>query len=162
MVILLLQPAQIMQFLSTVPEQSIIVAHLGVNGALNASGTLQGDYGIDDLTPSKFKLIALGHFHRPQLFTKNMFYVGATVQQSFSDEIPSNELNGFYIQSIFHLRYLFPFVVLAPHSRGNRLQSKIPFSKPDYRYDYSILSYYRNFLQCFRVLHHSLQQHICL
>ena len=89
--------SQIMQFLSTVPEQSIIVAHLGVNGALNTSGTLQGDYGIEDLTPSKFKIIALGHFHRPQLLAKNMFYVGATVQQSFSDEIPPNELNGFYV-----------------------------------------------------------------
>lgn len=69
---------------------NILAGHLGVEGSLvgKHSHRLEGAFNVNDLYPSSFDYVALGHYHRRQFLGNltNTFYVGNTIQASFSDE----------------------------------------------------------------------------
>ncbi|ADJ53150.1 recombination exonuclease [Brochothrix phage BtpYZU04] len=71
-------------------DGDILLAHIGVDGSTTGrySHTLEGAFSVNDLRPKDFKYVALGHYHKRQFLgpTRNVFYVGNTVQTSFSDE----------------------------------------------------------------------------
>ena len=81
-------------------SKSILLAHLGVSGAVVGSGmyVMTDEYTLDDLKASKWKYVVLGHYHRPQKLLENAFYCGTPVQNSFNDELPGKDgYNGFYV-----------------------------------------------------------------
>jgi DNA repair exonuclease SbcCD nuclease subunit len=67
---------------------SILVGHLGVDGSSvgKYNHRLEGAFTLDDLHTDKFDFVALGHYHKRQFLNDNTFYVGNTIQTSFSDE----------------------------------------------------------------------------
>lgn len=69
---------------------SILTAHVGVEGSEvgRHSHRLEGAFTVQDLRPDVFDFVILGHYHKRQFLggTDNMFYVGNTIQSSFSDE----------------------------------------------------------------------------
>lgn len=69
---------------------NILLGHLGVDGSLAGQHThrLEGEFQIKDLYPKEFDFVALGHYHKRQFLggTNNAFYVGNTIQTTFSDE----------------------------------------------------------------------------
>ena len=69
---------------------SVLVAHLGVDGSETGrySHRLEGAFKIGDLFPDVFTYVVLGHYHKRQFLggLDNIFYVGNTIQTSFSDE----------------------------------------------------------------------------
>lgn len=70
-------------------EPSILMAHLGVDGSqTSVSHRLGGAFTLGDLYLDVFDIVALGHYHHRQFLgdTDNAFYVGNTIQESFSDE----------------------------------------------------------------------------
>lgn len=70
-------------------DPSILMAHLGVDGSqTSVSHRLGGAFTLGDLYPDVFDIVALGHYHHRQFLgdTDNVFYVGNTIQESFSDE----------------------------------------------------------------------------
>lgn len=71
-------------------EPSILVAHIGVEGSEvgKHSHRLAGAFGLADLYPDSFDYVALGHYHKRQYIggTSNTFYIGNSIQNSFSDE----------------------------------------------------------------------------
>jgi DNA repair exonuclease SbcCD nuclease subunit len=77
-------------------ESPILLGHCGVSGALVGSGSypMADAFTIEDLKPDFFKYVVLAHFHKRQMLTENMYYNGAPIQHSFSDE---GEDKGFYI-----------------------------------------------------------------
>lgn len=76
---------------------NILCAHIGVAGSTTGqySHTLDGAFSVGDLYPDKFDIVTLGHYHKSQFLggLKNVFYVGNTLQTSFSDE---GMTKGFY------------------------------------------------------------------
>ncbi|QIA28527.1 recombination exonuclease [Phage f2b1] len=71
-------------------EPTILAAHVGVDGSETGkySHRLEGAFKIGDLHPNVFSYVALGHYHKRQFLAglHNTFYVGNTIQTSFSDE----------------------------------------------------------------------------
>lgn len=81
-------------------SQSILMAHLGVTGAVVGSGSsvMRDEYSLDDLMADKWKYVILGHYHRPQTLSRNTFYCGTPVQNTFNDEVPGKDgYNGFFV-----------------------------------------------------------------
>ena len=78
-------------------ENNILLTHLGVTGGVVGSGmySLTDEYTIEDLHSDKWKYVVLGHYHRPQLLSANTFYCGTPIQNSFNDELPISEHNGY-------------------------------------------------------------------
>ena len=72
-------------------DNSVLVAHLGVNGANMNGITSKSKFMPNDFHPDVFNLIYLGHYHYRQFIKskqttyKNMFYGGSLFQNSFSD-----------------------------------------------------------------------------
>ena len=99
------------------PEQTILMAHLGVTGGVTGSGmyVMSDEYSLSELTRVKWKYIVLGHYHRPQLLSKRAFYCGTPVQNTFNDEIKGeNGYNGFFVVDTCK-RYDITFVpIIAP------------------------------------------------
>lgn len=79
-------------------KQPLLLAHLGVSGGLvgKSNYAMADAFSVEDLRPDVFKYIMLGHFHRRQFLGgyKHVFYTGAPLQHSFSDE---GEKKGFYV-----------------------------------------------------------------
>lgn len=71
-------------------EPSILMAHIGVDGSETgqSSHRLGGAFNIEELYPDVFDYVTLGHYHKRQFLggRDNVFYVGNTIQESFSDE----------------------------------------------------------------------------
>ncbi|AMQ66625.1 recombination exonuclease [Bacillus phage Shbh1] len=69
---------------------SILVAHVGVDGSEvgRYSHRLEGAFTVNDMCPDVFDYVCLGHYHKRQFLgdRDNVFYVGNTIQTSFSDE----------------------------------------------------------------------------
>lgn len=71
-------------------KYNYLVAHVGVSGAVTGktSHRLEGAFGSEDLYPTEFDAVILGHYHKRQFIGGhlNMFYCGSTMQNLFSDE----------------------------------------------------------------------------
>lgn len=69
---------------------NILTGHLGVDGSEvgRYNHRLEGAFTVGDLRPDVFDYVPLGHYHKRQFLggTGNTFYVGNTIQTSFSDE----------------------------------------------------------------------------
>lgn len=67
---------------------TILMAHLGVEGALGAGKSkLDGAFTVGDLmSDTNYSLTLLGHYHKQQYFLNNSLYVGNPVAQDFGDE----------------------------------------------------------------------------
>ena len=83
-------------------RDAILLMHCGVTGGAVGSGMhlITDDYSLDDLYWDKWKYVVLGHYHRPQLLSHNVFYCGTLVQNTFNDELPDEEnggYNGFFV-----------------------------------------------------------------
>ena len=83
-------------------KQSILLMHCGITGGAVGSGMhlMTDDFSLEELRGNKWKYVVLGHYHQPQMLSKNAFYCGTPVQNSFSDELPDNEIggyNGFFV-----------------------------------------------------------------
>ncbi len=90
---------------------TILIAHLGINGAFVGKSNYanQDEYSTLDLQYNKFKYVVLGHYHKPQLLEYNTFYTGAPIQHNFNDE---GDERGFWILDT-NKRYDMEFVPLA-------------------------------------------------
>lgn len=68
-------------------KATFLLAHLGVEGSYGAGiSKLDGPFSTGDLlVPSNYELALLGHYHRRQQVSKNVYYVGNPVAQNFSD-----------------------------------------------------------------------------
>ena len=69
-------------------DNSVLVAHLGVNGAKMNGIISKSELMSNDFYPDIFNMVYLGHYHARQVFDKNhknMFYGGSLFQNSFSD-----------------------------------------------------------------------------
>lgn len=79
-----------MQHASQDENPSILMAHIGVDGSETgqSSHRLGGAFNIEELYPEVFDYVTLGHYHKRQFLggRDNVFYVGNTIQESFSDE----------------------------------------------------------------------------
>lgn len=75
---------------SALPSSSILVAHIGVDGAStgNYSHRLSGAFTLDDLKPDVFDYVLLGHYHKRQFLGNggDVLYGGNLVPNDFSDE----------------------------------------------------------------------------
>ena len=84
-------------------KESILVAHLGINGGTVGSGMymMSDEYTLQDLTFNKWKFVVLGHYHQPQRLAHNIIYAGTPVQNTFNDELPDDYegggYNGFFV-----------------------------------------------------------------
>ena len=86
-------------------QADILMLHCGVTGSVVGSGNyvMTDEYSLTELQPDKWKYIILGHYHKPQILTSNVFYCGTPTQKSFGDEILAGDkygkdgYNGFYI-----------------------------------------------------------------
>lgn len=84
-------------------KQSILVAHLGMDGGTVGSGMymMSDEYRLSDLTYDKWKYVVLGHYHQPQRLAHNTIYAGTPVQNTFNDELPDDHegggYNGFFV-----------------------------------------------------------------
>lgn len=90
---------------------NILCAHIGVSGSVTGkySHTLDGAFSLSDLYPEKFDIVTLGHYHKRQFLGGygNVFYVGNTLQTSFSDE---GQDKGFYFIAIDGKKWVMNFV----------------------------------------------------
>lgn len=90
---------------------NILCAHIGVEGSVTGkySHTLGGAFKIADLYPDDFDIVTLGHYHKRQFLGNlpNVFYVGNTLQTSFSDE---GQDKGFYYIAIDGKKWIYEFV----------------------------------------------------
>lgn len=90
---------------------NILCAHIGVDGSSTGkySHTLSGAFKVSDLYPDKFDIVTLGHYHKRQNLggMDNVFYVGNTLQTSFSDE---GQDKGFYFISIDRKKWIKEFI----------------------------------------------------
>jgi exonuclease SbcD len=84
---------QIVEFAEHAKKQTIptiLTAHIGVDGSEvgKYSHRLEGAFKLGDLFPDVFDYVVLGHYHKRQFLggLDNAFYVGNTIQNSFSDE----------------------------------------------------------------------------
>lgn len=70
------------------PSNSILLSHFGLSEAVLQSGlSIVAKLGLRDL--SKFKLVILGHYHKPQLLEGNntiLYYVGNPVHLNWNDK----------------------------------------------------------------------------
>jgi len=77
-------------YASTEEDPGVLAAHVGVDGSETGkySHRLEGAFKIGDLRPDVFTYVALGHYHKRQFLggLYNTFYIGNTIQTSFSDE----------------------------------------------------------------------------
>src|SRR5439155_1777771 len=65
---------------------NILTAHCGIRGGKTGSEyMLDGELTPEDLRPTDFDQIILGHYHEPQQLAPNICYVGSLLQRSFSD-----------------------------------------------------------------------------
>lgn len=69
-------------------KADILLAHVGINGAIigSTSRITKDELSLEYLYPDNYKFIALGHYHRPQMLRKNVFYTGCPCQNDFGDE----------------------------------------------------------------------------
>jgi len=69
---------------------TVLTAHIGVDGSEvgRYSHRLEGAFTIADLFPDVFDYVVLGHYHKRQFLggLDNIFYVGNTIHNTFSDE----------------------------------------------------------------------------
>jgi len=75
--------------LNQYPEgmKKILLAHLPISGAVVGSGFHPREEAtLEDIQADKWDLVLLGHYHRRQRLTDNVWYVGAPIQQDFGDE----------------------------------------------------------------------------
>ena len=99
--------------------ESILMCHLGITGGKVGSGmySMNGEYTLSELLCSKWKYLIAGHYHQPQILAENAIYPGTPVQNSFSDEMPSDNdggYNGFFVLDMSK-RYDIHFVpIIAP------------------------------------------------
>lgn len=82
-------------------SSNIIVSHLGVSGGMTGKNSyvLTDQYDISELRylDDNIDLVALGHYHKPQIIPGTLdkvFYTGSPVQVNFSEE---GEEHGFWI-----------------------------------------------------------------
>lgn len=113
-------------------KNNILMAHLGVTGGAVGSGMylMNDEYSMKDLKWDKWKYVVLGHYHRPQLLSHNSFYCGTPVQNTFNDEIKSDEdggFNGFFVVDTSK-RYDVQFV---PIKRPRFITINSPEDVPD-------------------------------
>lgn len=68
-------------------KATILMAHLGVEGSYGAGmSKLDGPFSTGDLlVPENYDVGLLGHYHRRQEVSHNVFYIGNPVAQNFSD-----------------------------------------------------------------------------
>lgn len=110
-------------------ESNIIVAHLGVSGGVTGKNSyvLTDQYDTSELRyqDEKIDLIALGHYHKPQVIPSTddkVFYTGSPVQMSFSEE---GENHGFWIfdtvskNLVFNSLYAPKFITLTKDTCNN-------------------------------------------
>lgn len=71
-------------------KHSILLGHIGVDGSQvgKYNHRLEGAFSLGDLHPDDFSFVALGHYHKRQFLggRDDVFYIGNTIQTSFSDE----------------------------------------------------------------------------
>jgi len=84
-----------------VMDSNLIVAHLGVSGGVTGKNSyvLTDQYDISELRylDEDIDLVALGHYHKPQVVPGTLdkvFYTGSPVQNNFGEE---GEFHGFWI-----------------------------------------------------------------
>ncbi len=66
----------------------ILLGHLGINKAIVGSNHVLVDkilLSVEDLCPSYFDQVFLGHYHKPQLLADNVHYIGSTMAQDWGD-----------------------------------------------------------------------------
>lgn len=77
-----------MDVIHTLPPGAIFISHLGLNEAMLQSGLSKVDkISIKDLT--KFKLILLGHYHKPQMLvhgSSTVYYPGSILHKDWNDK----------------------------------------------------------------------------
>jgi len=70
-------------------EAPILISHFGLNeGILNSGISIIADIGIKDLV-NKYKLVLLGHYHKPQEIINeliSLYYVGSSVQLDWGEK----------------------------------------------------------------------------
>jgi DNA repair exonuclease SbcCD nuclease subunit len=69
---------EIYDVVNALPSHDILISHFGVNDAQLSSGiSISSPVGLKEL--SKFKLVLLGHYHKPQNLG-NVYYCGSIIQ----------------------------------------------------------------------------------
>ncbi len=70
-------------------KADILISHFGLNeGILNSGISIIADIGLKDLI-GKYKLVLLGHYHKPQEIVNdniNLYYVGSPVQLDWGEK----------------------------------------------------------------------------
>ncbi len=77
----------IAQACNNLGNKNILLTHIGViEGVIGESNThLQKEYSLDILHPEKFDLVLLGHYHKHQKITNNVYYIGSPMQLNFGE-----------------------------------------------------------------------------
>lgn len=68
-------------------SKSLLVGHLGINGAELMGTKAEGEFNAGDFYPDIFDFIYMGHYHKRQYINnrKDFIYGGSTIQNTFSD-----------------------------------------------------------------------------
>lgn len=70
-------------------QEDILISHFGLNeGKLNSGISIVSDIGLKDLR-GKYKLVLLGHYHKPQEIIENemsVYYVGSPIQLDWGEK----------------------------------------------------------------------------
>ena len=68
-------------------NQSLLVGHLGINGAELMGTKAEGEFNAGDFYPDIFDFIYMGHYHKRQRINglDTFIYGGSTIQNTFSD-----------------------------------------------------------------------------
>lgn len=78
----------------TMDEKCILIAHLGVSGAvIGGDYVMQDAYNLEDLMTDSFKYVVLGHYHEKQMLNHNTFYTGSPIPHDFGDV----DVKGFFV-----------------------------------------------------------------
>lgn len=72
---------------SSSDNKSLLVGHLGINGAELMGTKAEGEFNAGDFYPDIFDFIYMGHYHKRQYINnrKDFIYGGSTIQNTFSD-----------------------------------------------------------------------------
>jgi len=76
------------EYLQDIEEYDILLSHFGVSEAVLQSGiSIRSNINMNDL--KKFKLILLGHYHKPQEIIKKthkLYYIGSLIHHNWNDK----------------------------------------------------------------------------
>ena len=112
-----------MEQIKTFPAADILIAHLGLNEAALQSGLSKIDkIKISDL--SKYKLVLLGHYHRPQVLesaTTKVYYPGSLCHRDWNDK---NEKKRFVIYDTETLEVEQVYLTGLPEFREYTIDNK--------------------------------------